>query len=209
MVYVHMRENNMVQTKEERKATRKKYSQSSRGKEKVKEWKSKPENQAKLKEWKAKPENQVKDKARRQTPAYKANKINYQQSDKGKLKIKEYQIKNQERTKNERDDNRLKILQYYSKRLSKSDIPCCICCGVHSHIDFLAIDHVLGKKQMDSIPELIAIGYSSTMRSIVLNKWIIDNNFPKGFQILCHNCNHAKGMSQNKNVCPMKNKPHF
>ena len=96
---------------------------------------------------------------------------------------------------------RLKVLQYYSKRLSKSDIPCCRCCG-ESYIEFLAIDHIAGRKQMDSKPELVKLGYSSLKRGQVLHKWVIENNFPKGFQILCHNCNYAKGIVRNKNKCP-------
>ena len=47
---------------------------------------------------------------------------------------------------------------------------------------------------MDSEPELVKLGYSSSLRNAPLQKWIIENNFPKGFQILCHNCNVAKGL---------------
>ena len=61
--------------------------------------------------------------------------------------------------KERRDDRRLKILQYYSKQLSKSNIPCCRCCGENSHIEFLAIDHIAGRKEMDSEPELVELGY--------------------------------------------------
>ena len=104
--------------------------------------------------------------------------------------------------KERRDDRRLKILQYYSKQLSKSNIPCCRCCGENSHIEFLAIDHIAGKKEMDSEPELVKLGYSSSLKGRKLQTWIIKNNFPKGFQILCHNCNYAKGMKRNKNKCP-------
>ena len=96
--------------------------------------------------------------------------------------------------KERRDDRRLKILQYYSKQLSKSNIPCCRCCGENSHIEFLAIDHIAGKKEMDSESELVKLGYSSSLKLLLLQRWIIENNFPKGFQILCHNCNVAKGL---------------
>ena len=122
--------------------------------------------------------SKAKEKERRLTPEYKAN------------------------LKEKRDDIRLKILQYYSKRLSKSNIPCCRCCGKNSHIEFLAIDHIAGKKQMDSELELVKLGYSSLKRNVGLWNWIIKNNFPKGFQILCHNCNYAKGIRRNKNKCP-------
>ena len=104
--------------------------------------------------------------------------------------------------KERRDDRRLKILQHYSKRLSKSDIPCCRCCGENFHIDFLAVDHIAGIKKMDLEPELVELGYSSSMGATNLMHWIIVNNFPKGFQILCHNCNFAKGIVRNNNKCP-------
>ena len=37
------------------------------------------------------------------------------------------------------------------------------------------------------------IDYDSLVKTVLL-KWIIKNNFPKGFQILCHNCNSAKAV---------------
>ena len=46
---------------------------------------------------------------------------------------------------------------------------------------------------MDSEPELVKLGYSSSLRDLRLSVWMIKNNFPKGFQVLCHNCNLAKG----------------
>jgi hypothetical protein len=59
--------------------------------------------------------------------------------------------------------------------------PKCACCG-ERHYEFLAIDHIYGggcrhKKEI----------------KCCLPLWLIKNNFPKGFQILCHNCNMAKG----------------
>ena len=104
--------------------------------------------------------------------------------------------------KERRDDRRLKILQYYSKRLSKSNIPCCRCCGEKSHLGFLALDHIAGRKEMDSEHQLVKLGYSSSLIGDYFHTWLIKNNFPEGFQILCHNCNYAKGMKRNKNKCP-------
>ena len=47
---------------------------------------------------------------------------------------------------------------------------------------------------MDSDPELVKLGYSSELGSAYqVVRWITKNNSPKGFQILCHNCNMAKG----------------
>jgi hypothetical protein len=59
--------------------------------------------------------------------------------------------------------------------------PRCKCCG-ESEVKFLSIDHINGggRKHRDSIKGSV---YS----------WIIKNDFPVGFQILCHNCNQARG----------------
>ena len=109
------------------------------------------------------------------------------------------------RDKPESKENRLKVLQYYSKRLSKSNIPCCNCCGLNSHIEFLTVDHIAGRQEMDSEPELKKLKYMSKLSGTALVIWIIKNNFPKGFQILCHNCNQTKGYY---GKCPLENKPH-
>ena len=110
-------------------------------------------------------------------------------------------------------ENRLELYLEYSIRQSNSDIPCCRCCGQNSHTDFLEVDHIQGKKEMESIPELMKLGYSSTLDSQHLVNWIIRNNFLRDlqteyFQILCCNCNKTKGMAKNNNECPMKGKPH-
>ena len=123
---------------------------------------------------------------------------------------KKYHIENKAKFEIIRQDIRLNILQTYSKRLSKSNIPCCNCCKLNTHLDFLALDHIVGKKEMDSIPELVAIGYSSKMQSASLHRWIIDNNYlsdlkTEYFQVLCNNCNHAKGHSK-YNKCPHERK---
>ena len=96
---------------------------------------------------------------------------------------------------------RLKVLKHYSKILSNSNIPCCNCCGENFHIDFLAIDHIAGRNEMDFEPELIKLDYSRKLGSGTLTKWILDNNFPPFFQILCFNCNQGKFTSKN-NTCP-------
>jgi hypothetical protein len=42
------------------------------------------------------------------------------------------------------------------------------------------------------------------MKAEKLWKWLIDNNFPEGFQILCWNCNCGK--HRNGGVCPHQKK---
>ena len=111
------------------------------------------------------------------------------------VQTEEERILNQKknREKQENKENRLKVLQYYSKHLSNSNIPCCNCCGEDSHIEFLTIDHIAGKQEMNTEPELKELKYTSKLSGTSLVIWIKKNNFPKGFQILCHNCNQTKG----------------
>ena len=151
------------------KATRKKY----RSRSEVKAKRKEPEVKLKTQAWQKKYDSDPKNRLRKKKYAHSPNRL--------------------ARRKTIRDEIRLEVLQYYSKQLSKSNIPCCRCCGEKSHVDFLAIDHIAGRKEMDSAPELVKLGYSSSKKLEVLGHWIIENNFPKGFQILCHNCNMAKG----------------
>jgi len=63
---------------------------------------------------------------------------------------------------------------------------------------------------MNSIKELTDLEYSLKLSNETLHNWIINNNYlsdlqTEYFQILCKNCNAAKGMIKNKNECPMKN----
>jgi hypothetical protein len=179
--------------KARRKESKKKYRESDKGKSKEQQYLQSPEVKIKEKELRDRP----KVKARKHTPEYKARQKG--RRDRPENKAKRDKI---------RYDMRLKVLQTYSKRLSNSSIPCCRCCGLNDTLGFLAVDHIIGRKQMDSEPELVKLGYSSKLGSVNLLKWIIEHNFPKGFQILCHNCNTAKGMKQNNNKCPLENKPH-
>ena len=142
---------------------------------------AKPENKAKIKEYANRPDVKARTKIRKASPAYKK-------------KMKDYRTK-----------QRLIVLKKYSKDLSHSSIPCCNCCGINSHIGFLAIDHISGKRQMDSESELLELKYRSNMNPDTLINWLIRNDFPKGFQILCHSCNVAKRDYGN---CPLEGKPH-
>lgn len=59
--------------------------------------------------------------------------------------------------------------------------PACKCCG-ESIYEFLCIDHVYG-------------GGVQHRKQVGTNfyRWLANNQFPNGFQVLCHNCNMAKG----------------
>ncbi len=67
---------------------------------------------------------------------------------------------------------------------------CCACCGEDTY-EFLAFDHKDGgggKQRKET--KVLGSGFV---------RWLIANNFPDDIQILCHNCNLAKGFY---GVCP-------
>ena len=68
------------------------------------------------------------------------------------------------------------MIVHYSK-----GVPQCSCCGELIY-EFLTIDHV----HNDGKDHRKKIGHN-------LYDWLIKNNFPDGFQVLCMNCNWAKG----------------
>jgi hypothetical protein len=84
---------------------------------------------------------------------------------------------------------RLKVLSHYSKSTLK-----CSCCG-QGNTDVLAIDHIDGEGNKER-KSLNRTGGSNFYR------WLINSNFPEGYQILCYNCNMAKGFYGS---CPHKN----
>jgi hypothetical protein len=59
----------------------------------------------------------------------------------------------------------------------------CACCG-ETEFEFLAIDHTNGGGEQHRAE----VGQGSNMIG-----WLIDNGFPDGFRVLCHNCNQALG----------------
>ena len=163
-----------------------------------KAYRQKPENREKRKKYLSK--HEVKERSRQRTARWRKNHPDY-----NKHQRTMYKKSNTERratAKRYFQANREKMLKYQLVRYyelrnivlegySKS-IPKCVCCGVKGS-EFLAIDHIKGRREMDSEPELKNIGYSSKLNSKKFYVWLRNNNFPKGFQILCHNCNFAKG----------------
>ncbi len=59
---------------------------------------------------------------------------------------------------------------------------------------FLAMDHINGRSHL---PEK-----EKNLSDVKLAMWLKKNDYPEGeIQILCHNCNSAKGNSKD-NKCP-------
>jgi len=124
---------------------------------------------------------------------------------------KKYRERNPEHVKDLRNQNYSKHKEKNRPRLSKrgkeirkktkldvythysNGVPKCACCGV-SGIEFLTVDHIIPKLEMKKDQKMIEIGYMSYATGHRLNQWLVAKNFPKGFQILCYNCNFAKGV---------------
>lgn len=66
--------------------------------------------------------------------------------------------------------------------------PACECCG-ESHIEFLTIDHIDGGGNI----------HRKEIGSSALYGWLIKNNFPDGYRVLCMNCNWSIGI---RGYCP-------
>ncbi len=60
----------------------------------------------------------------------------------------------------------------------------CACCG-ETQFEFLSIDHIHGGGTKHRKEENI--------RGASVIDWLLRNGLPEGFQVLCHNCNQAKG----------------
>jgi hypothetical protein len=67
----------------------------------------------------------------------------------------------------------------------------CACCG-EDRPEFLAIDHIDGGGNAHRRELGVRGGHEFVT-------WLIENDFPEGFRILCHNCNMAMGAY---GICP-------
>jgi hypothetical protein len=107
--------------------------------------------------------------------------------------VKEWRKKNKKRfhesQKRNYDKMRIEMLTHYSKGTPK-----CKCCG-ETGLVFLSLDHIKGngseeRRKIDPRGKIGGNGFAY---------WLKKNNWPKGYQVLCYNCNFAK--RQNKK-CP-------
>lgn len=111
--------------------------------------------------------------------------------DEVKRKVQEWAEQNPERRR------RNSLAHYYRlqfEALSAYGGPSCACCGESEPL-FLTIDHA----NSDGAAHRKKLGFLGGAR---FYKWLRDNGWPKGFQVLCLNCNH--GRYRNKGVCPHK-----
>lgn len=81
------------------------------------------------------------------------------------------------------------IVWHYSRGLMR-----CVCCE-EKEFQFLQVDHI----NNDGAQHRRELRYAYRNE---MYEWLIKNNLPQGFQILCANCNFGKYV--NKGVCPHK-----
>jgi hypothetical protein len=177
----------MTLSDEERKARRKEYerkrAQDPKRKAAAKKRAQDPKRKAAAKKRAQSPEGKLRQKKRDASPAKRAYNRKREKTPERK-KYKKQLHRNIKFT----------TFSVYSKRHSNSDIPCCRCCGENSDIRFLAMDHINGRAHL---PE-----EEKNLFDVPLAMWLKKNNYPEGeIQILCHNCNSAKGNSKD-NKCP-------
>lgn len=77
-------------------------------------------------------------------------------------------------------NRRIQVFDHYGHR--------CVCCGETTPA-FLEIDHINGSGNK----------HRREVGCANMYVWLIKHNYPKGFQVLCSNCNKAKGVY---GVCP-------
>lgn len=75
---------------------------------------------------------------------------------------------------------RRRVIAHYSNNKNR-----CACCG-ENHFEFLVIDHINGGGGKHRKEQKLTGGNR-------LANWLIQNDFPTGFRILCHNCNMSRG----------------
>ena len=92
------------------------------------------------------------------------------------------------RTKAIRDSYRALAIEHYGGK--------CACCG-ETEPDFLSFDHIGGGGSKHR---------KEVLRGRTMGAWLVRNGYPEGFQILCHNCNLARGFY---GYCPHHHKGHI
>lgn len=134
-----------------------------------------------------------------QTLAVKPKKL--KQGNKGHKDYGKWLVYNQGKMVRYRQKMRLQALIAYSP----GGVPRCACpaCPENSgpHLEFLTLDHIDGDGAAHRQSLIKTAKRADSGTSLALYCWLRDNNFPPGFQVLCYNCNSAKGTSQNQK-CP-------
>lgn len=60
-----------------------------------------------------------------------------------------------------------------------------MCCG-EGNVEFLTLDHIEGNGHAERL--------ANPRRGVQFYGWLIRQGYPKGYRILCFNCNCARGI---------------
>jgi hypothetical protein len=92
--------------------------------------------------------------------------------------------KERERCREQMLKLKLEVLNHYSNGTMHCVNPDCEVPGGAKNLDSLCIDHVNGggKKHTEQLRK----------EGVAYYRWLKNNNFPSGFQVLCLNCNNRK-----------------
>ena len=200
------------EVKERRRKTRSKPEIKEHEKIKKKEYRSRPENMKKEREkqneyraknverirkrdnaYRSRPEvNKKRREQKRQAYSRLKPEVKEKMLAKNRAYFKEYYAQPKIKQKYSKVSNSLKleVFTHYSKMVSNSDIPICACCG-YDDLRFLALDHIVGRKHLPP--------NETNLNGILLWKYVKVTGFKEGFQVLCYNCNIAKGP---RRYCP-------
>lgn len=99
----------------------------------------------------------------------------------------------------QKNSNRAAIGRLRAETYEKYGGARCACCG-ETEMAFLTLDHVNGGGNRHRKE----IGGSGSGSGEKIYRWLRDQNYPPGFQVLCWNCNC--GRSMNGGICPHKHK---
>jgi hypothetical protein len=111
---------------------------------------------------------------------------------------RDYRARNREKLLEQdragRTQRTLEVLRHYGNGTAS-----CACCN-ESCVEMLQLDHI-DANGADHRKFLKQEGVGGYATGWFIYKWLIDNNFPEGYQVLCASCNIGKHRSK-VNICP-------
>ena len=136
-----------------------------------------------MKPYRQKPEARARRKVLRSTPEAKEK---HARESRLRSQRPEVKAKNKKFTQQKTAQFKLEVFTHYSKIISNSDVPMCACCK-YDDIRFLTLDHIEGRKHLPKKEQ--------KLKTLGLWRHVKKIGLPKGYQVLCYNCNIAKSTS--------------
>ena len=106
--------------------------------------------------------------------------------------MKDWSRRNKDKVAGYKLKLKIEVLTHYS-----NGTPKCVCCG-KTEIRFLTLDHIKG----DGEKQRLKISGTRSFGGHKFYCWLKNNNYPNDVQVMCADCNMAKGRSKNQ-FCPV------